>query len=318
MQLCSLKAAQETVLESAISIRGLKKIFPSGLVALEDVNLEIRPGEIFALLGPNGAGKTTLINIVCGVTKPTSGEALVFGHDVSREPRMARSVIGLVPQDFGVELFDTVWSAVKFSRGLFGKAPNPAFLDSLLRSLALSDHKNCATVALSGGMKRRLMVAKALSHEPRILFLDEPTAGVDVELRRSTWSLVKSLRNAGATVILTTHYIDEAEELADRVGIIRKGKIVLVENKETLMRELGKESLTLRLREPLSCVPPALSQFLVNRSADGCELIFRFDRRNKQTVVNGVLHSLSEPGAYIEDLVIENSSLEDILVSVMR
>src|SRR5580692_10782365 len=259
-------------MSTALSISGLTKTYASGLQALNGVDLEIERGEIFALLGPNGAGKTTLINIVCGIVTPTAGRVVADGHDIARDYRAARWQIGLVPQELTTDAFETVWATVNFSRGLFGRAPNPELVEKLLRDLSLWDKRKDRIMTLSGGMKRRVMIAKALSHEPRILFLDEPTAGVDVELRRDMWALVRGLRAAGVTIILTTHYINEAEEMADRIGVIHKGELILVEDKVTLMKKLGKKQLTLQLQEPLSAIPAELGEWRLSLNAKGCEL----------------------------------------------
>src|SRR6201994_1004408 len=264
-------------MQPIISVSNLTKTYATGFHALANVNLEIRKGEIFALLGPNGAGKTTLISIICGIVNPTQGTILADGHDIIRDYRAARSRIGLVPQELTTDAFESVWATVKFSRGLFGKAPNPAYLEKVLRDLSLWDKRDSRIMALSGGMKRRVMIAKALSHEPHILFLDEPTAGVDVELRRSMWEMVRKLRERGVTIILTTHYIEEAEEMADRIGVISKGEIILVEDKKVLMRKLGKKQLTLQLQTPLTAIPPGLDGYQLELGADGHELTYTFD-----------------------------------------
>ncbi|HEY5807089.1 MAG TPA: ABC transporter ATP-binding protein [Povalibacter sp.] len=304
--------------QHVISITNLVKNYASGFHALKGVDLAIRRGEIFALLGPNGAGKTTLINIVCGIVNPTSGVVMADGHDVIRDYRAARSKIGLVPQELSTDAFESVWATMRFSRGLFGKAPNDAHLEKVLRDLSLWDRKDEKIMALSGGMKRRVMIAKALSHEPQILFLDEPTAGVDVELRRDMWELVRSLRASGVTIILTTHYIEEAEEMADRIGVINKGEIVLVEDKHVLMRKLGRKQLTLHLQSPLKQVPTQLASRQVELSADGNDLIYTFDAQSDSTGIASLLRQLNELGIDFKDLRTEESSLEEIFVSLVR
>ena len=301
-----------------IAVEGLTKTYASGFQALKGVDLAINRGEIFALLGPNGAGKTTLISIVCGIVNPTGGVVKVGGHDVVRDYRAARSLIGLVPQELTTDMFETVWNTVSFSRGLFGKPKNPALVEKVLRDLSLWEKRDSKIMALSGGMKRRVMIAKALSHEPQVLFLDEPTAGVDVELRRSMWDMVRRLRETGVTVILTTHYIEEAEEMADRVGVIRQGEIVVVEEKAALMRKLGRRQLTLHLREPLAALPPDLADPALELSADGCELTYTFDAQAEHGGVAELLRRLAERGIDFKDLQTSESSLEDIFVSLVR
>jgi ABC-2 type transport system ATP-binding protein len=301
-----------------ISVANLSKTYASGLRALDKVDLEIRRGEIFALLGPNGAGKTTLIGTICGIVKPSEGKILVDGHDIVSGYRAARSLIGLVPQELTTDAFESVWNTVSFSRGLFGKPANPAHIEKVLRDLSLWARKDSKVMTLSGGMKRRLLIAKALSHEPRILFLDEPTAGVDVELRREMWNLVRSLQASGVTIILTTHYIDEAEEMADRIGVIHKGRIILVEEKAELMRKLGRKQLTLQLPEPLERIPPALSAYALERSADGCELVYTYDERNDRAGIPALLAELAGAGIRFKDLHTTQSSLEDIFVTLVR
>ena len=301
-----------------ISVAGLTKTYASGHRALKSVDLEIRKGEIFALLGPNGAGKTTLISIICGIVNPSTGTILADGHDVVRDYRAARTKIGLVPQELHTDAFETVWATVRFSRGLFGKAPNDAHIEKILRDLSLWDKKDSKILALSGGMKRRVMIAKALSHEPTILFLDEPTAGVDVELRRDMWEMVRALRASGVTIILTTHYIEEAEEMADRIGVISKGEIILVEDKDVLMRKLGKKQLTLQLQSPLTAVPTALSGYPLELASDGHELIYTFDAQAEETGIAELLRRLGEAGVDFKDLHTSQSSLEDIFVSLVR
>lgn len=301
-----------------IDIRGLTKTYASGLQALKTVDLQIGKGEIFALLGPNGAGKTTLISIVCGIVTPSTGAVTADGHDIQSDYRNARMKIGLVPQELTTDAFETVLATVTFSRGLFGKAPNPAFIEKTLRALSLWDKKDNKIMTLSGGMKRRVMIAKALSHEPDILFLDEPTAGVDVELRRDMWNLVRELREGGVTIILTTHYIEEAEEMADRVGVILKGELILVEDKAELMKKLGKKTLTLNLQDPLAEVPPALAQWNLALNADGSELSYAFDSNAEKTGVPSLLRALSDAGIAFKDLNTRQSSLEDIFVSLVH
>jgi ABC-2 type transport system ATP-binding protein len=305
-------------MQPIISVSNLVKTYASGFQALKGVDLNIRRGEIFALLGPNGAGKTTLINIVCGIVNPTSGTVLADGHDIVRDFRAARSKIGLVPQELATDAFENVWATMNFSRGLFGKPPNPAYLEKVLRDLSLWDRKDSTIMSLSGGMKRRVMIAKALSHEPQILFLDEPTAGVDVELRRAMWEMVRSLRASGVTIILTTHYIEEAEEMADRIGVINKGEIILVEDKTVLMRKLGRKQLTLHLQTPLTSVPAALAGRQLELSADGNDLVYTFDAQSDATGIASLLRQLSELGIDFKDLRTNESSLEEIFVSLVR
>ena len=305
-------------MQSIISVRNLVKTYASGFQALKGVDLDIRRGEIFALLGPNGAGKTTLISIICGIVNATSGSVTADGHDIRKEFRAARSKIGLVPQELSSDAFETVWATVNFSRGLFGKAPNPAYLEKVLRDLSLWDKKDSVIMALSGGMKRRVMIAKALSHEPQILFLDEPTAGVDVELRRDMWEMVRSLRDSGVTIILTTHYIEEAEEMADRIGVINKGDIILVEDKNVLMRKLGRKQLTLHLQTPLTQVPLQLANRQLELSPDGTQLIYTFDTQADATGIASLLRQLNEHGIDFKDLHTSESSLEEIFVSLVH
>jgi len=300
-----------------ISITNLTKTYATGQSALKNVSLDIRPGEIFALLGPNGAGKTTLISIVCGIVTPTSGSVLVDGHDIQREYRAARSRIGLVPQELAIEAFETVRAAATFSRGLFGRAPDAAHVERVLRDLSLWDRRDDILMTLSGGMKRRVMIAKALAHEPRILFLDEPTAGVDVELRRDMWALVRRLRDQGVTIILTTHYIDEAEEMADRIGVVNHGELIVVEDKKVLMKKLGKRQLTLTLQEPLAAIPPELAEWQLALNSHGCELQFTFDAALEQTGVAALLRRLEQLGISYRDLNTRESSLEEIFVSLV-
>lgn len=301
-----------------LTLQQLSKTYASGFQALKGVDLAIRQGEIFALLGPNGAGKTTLIGIVCGIVNASSGKVTVAGHDIRRDYRAARSMIGLVPQELTTDAFETVWDTVSFSRGLFGKAPNPAHIEGVLKSLSLWDKKDNKLMTLSGGMKRRVMIAKALSHEPQILFLDEPTAGVDVELRRDMWNLVRGLRETGVTIILTTHYIEEAEEMADRVGVIRKGELVLVEDKAELMRKLGRKQLTLQLQRPLQAVPPELAEYRLELSAGGHELTYTYDTQGERIGIVELLDRLSAAGIEFRDLRTTQSSLEDIFVGLLE
>ena len=305
-------------MQDVLSIANLCKTYASGFEALKDISLTIRRGEIFALLGPNGAGKTTLISIICGIVNPTAGTVLVDGHDTIRDYRAARSQIGLVPQELTTDAFATVWANVSFSRGLFGKPANPQYIEKLLKDLSLWDKKDNKIITLSGGMKRRLLIAKALSHEPRILFLDEPTAGVDVELRRDMWQLVRGLRDTGVTIILTTHYIDEAEEMSDRIGVISKGEIILVEDKVELMRKLGRKQLTLQLQNSLEHVPPALAAFRLELSKDGNELTYTYDAQGARIGIVELLKGLGDAGIHFRDLHTTQSSLEDIFVSLVR
>jgi len=301
----------------AVAVRGLSKTYASGLEALKDIELTIERGEIFALLGPNGAGKTTLINIICGIVTPSAGTVAAGGHDILRDYRAARSSIGLVPQELHTDSFESVWATVTFSRGLFGKPPNAALCERILRDLSLWDRKDAKIMTLSGGMKRRVMIAKALSHEPTILFLDEPTAGVDVELRRDMWQLVRGLRESGVTIILTTHYIEEAEEMADRIGVINHGELIVVEDKLRLMRKLGKRQLTLQLQSPLAQLPPGLAGYPLELAQNGYALVFNFDAHSRETGIPGLLRRLSELGVEIKDLHSEESSLEDIFVGLV-
>jgi ABC-2 type transport system ATP-binding protein len=305
-------------LEPVISVRALTKTYSSGLAALKNINLDIRRGEIFALLGPNGAGKTTLISVICGIVNPSAGVVLADGHDIVRDYRTARTRIGLVPQELSTDAFETVWSTVRFSRGLFGKPSSDAYLEKVLKELSLWDKRHAKIMTLSGGMKRRVMIAKALSHEPQILFLDEPTAGVDVELRRDMWEMVRQLRENGVTIILTTHYIEEAEEMADRIGVISKGEILLVEDKAVLMEKLGKRQLTLHLQSPLEAVPAALSGDRLELSADGNELVYTFEADGERTGIAELLKRLGEHGIHFKDLQTSQSSLEEIFVSLVR
>jgi ABC-2 type transport system ATP-binding protein len=304
--------------EPIIRIEGLSKTYAGGFQALKGVDLTINRGEIFALLGPNGAGKTTLIGVTCGLVNPTSGRVLADGHDIVRDYRAARAKIGLVPQEISTDAFETVWDTVKFSRGLFGKPPNPAHLEKVLKDLSLWDKKDAKIMALSGGMKRRVMIGKALSHEPKILFLDEPTAGVDVELRRDMWEMVRGLREQGVTIILTTHYIEEAEEMADRIGVISRGELILVEEKHALMRKLGKKQLTLNLQEPLTAVPAGLENYQLALASEGEQLVYTFDAQAEHTGIAELLRELSKRDIDFKDLQTEQSSLEEIFVSLVR
>ncbi len=301
-----------------ISLKGLAKTYRTGHVALQPTDLDIEKGEIFALLGPNGAGKTTLISIVCGTVTASGGEALVDGHDIRRDYRAARSMIGLVPQEISLDIFMTVWNSVRLSRGLFGRSADPAYLEQLLRDLSLWDKRDAKVIELSGGMKRRVMIAKALSHEPDILFLDEPTAGVDVSLRRDMWALVRKMRAKGVTIILTTHYIEEAEEMADRVGVIDKGRLLLVERTEDLMHKLGKRQLTLSLPDPLETVPPALADWPLELADGGNKLVYSFDSHAEDNGMPALLKRLDELGIGFSDLDTSRSSLEDIFVGLVE
>ena len=301
-----------------ISVKHLSKVYDDGFQALKDINLDINRGEIFALLGPNGAGKTTLISIICGIVNKTSGEVTAAGYDIIKDYRKARASIGLVPQELSTDSFETVWDAVSFSRGLFGKPANPAHIEKILKALSLWDKRNNRIMSLSGGMKRRVMIAKALSHEPQILFLDEPTAGVDVELRRDMWEMVRKLRENGVTIILTTHYIEEAEEMADRIGVIRHGEIILVEDKELLMTKLGKKELRLQLQNRLDKLPGELTLEPIELSEDGYELIYTFDSQQQQAGVARLLRTLSDLGIDYRDLQTRESSLEDIFVGLVQ
>jgi ABC-2 type transport system ATP-binding protein len=303
---------------AAISVSHLQKTYASGFQALKDINLEIRHGEIFALLGPNGAGKTTLISIICGIVRPTSGRVMVDGHDIIADYRTTRSLIGLVPQELANDMFSSVWMTVSFSRGLFGKAAHPAYIQKVLKDLSLWGKKDAKIATLSGGMKRRVMIAKALSHEPQILFLDEPTAGVDVELRKDMWDMVRALRASGVTIILTTHYIEEAEQMADRVGVINKGELILVENKAELMRKLGKKEMTLELREPLVALPPALAAHRLALADNGSKLVYTYDTRSERTGITDLLDDLRAADVHFKDLSTTQTSLEDIFVSLVR
>jgi ABC-2 type transport system ATP-binding protein len=305
-------------LGSAVFVSGLDKTYDSGFQALKGVDLDIRYGEIFALLGPNGAGKTTLINIICGIVNPTKGKVLAGGHDIITDYRAARSLIGLVPQELTTDVFETVWATCNFSRGLFGKPRDPGYIEKVLRDLSLWDKKDSKIMTLSGGMKRRVMIAKALSHEPKILFLDEPTAGVDVELRQDMWQMVRRLRQNGVTIILTTHYIDEAEEMADRIGVIHKGEMILVEEKAELMRKLGQKQLTLQLHGRLDEIPAELARYRLELVADGSELVYTYDSQEGRKDIAGLLADLDEAGVTFEDLQTKQSSLEEIFVDLVK
>jgi len=305
-------------LQPVVYVSNLDKTYASGFRALKKINLEIRKGEIFALLGPNGAGKTTLINIICGIVNPTQGVVLADGHDVISEYRAARSLIGLVPQELTTDAFETVWATVSFSRGLFGRPPDPGYIEKVLMDLSLWDKKDSKSMTLSGGMKRRLMIAKALSHEPRILFLDEPTAGVDVELRKDMWQLVRRLRENGVTIVLTTHYINEAEEMADRVGVINNGEIILVEDKNELMRKLGRKQLTLQLHGKLDKVPAELAGYGLELASEGTELVYTYDSQAGRMDIADLLADLNDAGVTFEDLQTKQSSLEEIFVDLVK
>jgi ABC-2 type transport system ATP-binding protein len=305
-------------MDPILSIRGISKTYATGFQALKNVDLDIRRGEIFALLGPNGAGKTTLISIICGIVNASTGSVLADGHDIVGDPRGARRKIGLVPQEISTDAFETVWATMKFSRGLFGRAPDPALLEKILRDLSLWDKRDSKIMTLSGGMKRRVMIAKALSHEPSILFLDEPTAGVDVELRRDMWQMVRGLRDRGVTIILTTHYIEEAEEMADRIGVINKGEIILVEDKAGLMQKLGKKELKVHLQGRLETIPASLAAYNLELSDDGHAVIYDYDTKGDRTGITSLLNDLRTAGIRISDLDTSQSSLEDIFVSLVR
>ena len=309
---------QRSHVDSIVSIQGLNKTYADGFQALRGIDLEIRRGEIFALLGPNGAGKTTLISIVCGLVNPSAGQVRVDGHDIIRDYRAARALIGLVPQELSTDAFESVWATLRFSRGLFGRPADDALLERVLRELSLWDKRDNKISTLSGGMKRRVLIAKALVHEPKVLFLDEPTAGVDVELRHDMWQMVRRLREQGTTIILTTHYIEEAEEMADRVGVINRGELVLVEDKHTLMRKLGKKQLTLTLQTPLSAIPPALQALPLELTADGHGLVYTFDVQAEDTGIGPLLRQLNDHGIDFKDLHSSESSLEDIFVSLVH
>jgi ABC-2 type transport system ATP-binding protein len=305
-------------MRSIIAISNLSKTYEGGFKALKSIDLDISEGEIFGLLGPNGAGKTTLIGIVCGIVNPGEGKVLVDGHDIVAEYRAARSLIGLVPQELTTDTFETVLNTMRFSRGLFGKKPDPGHLEKVLRALSLWDRRDSKIVTLSGGMKRRLLIAKALSHEPRILFLDEPTAGVDVELRKDMWALVRSLRDTGVTIVLTTHYIEEAEDMADRIGVINHGELVLVEDKTELMRKLGKKQLTLELQQPIAALPEGLGAYRLELTADGSRLVYTYESHGERTGITALLSDLNAAGIKFRDLYTSQSSLEDIFVDLVK
>jgi ABC-2 type transport system ATP-binding protein len=305
-------------MQPALSIENLSKTYASGFNALKRVNLDVRRGEIFALLGPNGAGKTTLINIVCGIVTPSQGRVCVAGHDIIVDYRAARSMIGLVPQELHTDAFETVWATVTFSRGLFGKPHNPAYVEKVLKELSLLDRKDSKIMTLSGGMKRRVLIAKALAHEPQILFLDEPTAGVDVRLRQDMWRNVQALRASGVTIILTTHYIEEAEEMADRIGVINHGELILVEDKSELMRKLGNKQLTLHLQQKLEAIPPELGMYSLSLTDGGRALVYNYDAQGERTGITGLLQDLRQAGIRFRDLETSQSSLEDIFVDLLR
>ena len=305
-------------MEPIISVSNLSKTYASGFQALKDINLEIHRGEIFALLGPNGAGKTTLIGIICGLVNRTAGQVKVDGHDIVKDFRAARSLIGLVPQELTTDAFESVWHTVSFSRGLFGKPADPGHIEKVLRALSLWDKKDSRILTLSGGMKRRVLIAKALAHEPRILFLDEPTAGVDVELRKDLWEVVRGLRDEGVTIILTTHYIEEAEEMADRIGVINKGELIVVEEKTALLSQLGKKRMTLELHEPLETIPAGLERHHLQLAGDGHELIYTYDTQAQRTGITALLRDLAEAGIRFRDLRTSQSSLEEIFVDIVR
>ena len=305
-------------MSSAISISGLSKTYKSGFQALKDISLEIQKGEIFALLGPNGAGKTTLISIICGIVNASAGKVLADGHDIVTDFRAARSLIGLVPQELTTDAFETVWATVNFSRGLFGLSPNPAHIEKTLKALSLWDKKDSKIMQLSGGMKRRVLIAKALSHEPTILFLDEPSAGVDVELRHDMWRMVRALRDGGTTIILTTHYIEEAQDMADRIGVIRQGELIVVEDKQVLMRTLGKKQLTVSLQHPLPALPNGMADPTLELSTDGLTLTYRFNSQKEESGIAALLRRLGDNGIDFKDLHTSESSLEDIFVSLVH
>ena len=304
-------------MQPIISVKNLSKTYKSGFRALKNINLDVQRGEIFALLGPNGAGKTTLIGIICGILKPSEGSVTVDGHDIQRDYRATRSMIGLVPQELFTEMFETVWATVTFSRGLFGKPANLAHIEKVLRELSLWDKKDSQIRTLSGGMKRRVLIAKALAHEPQVLFLDEPTAGVDVELRKDMWQVVRLLRASGVTIILTTHYIDEAEDMADRIGVINKGEIILIENKAELMHKLGQKQLKLQLQNKLTVIPKDLAAYQLSLAAEGSELVFTYDTQAERTNITALLDDLSRAGINFRDLQTTQSSLEDIFVGLV-
>ncbi|MEO7254256.1 MAG: ABC transporter ATP-binding protein [Casimicrobium sp.] len=310
--------AHDQTTSAIVSIRDISKTYASGFQALKSINLDIRRGEIFALLGPNGAGKTTLISIICGIVNASSGTVTADGHDTVRDYRAARASIGLVPQELHTDSFESVWSTISFSRGLFGKAPNPAHLEKVLRDLSLWDKRDAKILTLSGGMKRRVLIAKALAHEPKILFLDEPSAGVDVELRHDMWRMVRELRASGTTIILTTHYIEEAEDMADRIGVISKGELIVVEDKQVLMQKLGKKQLTITLRQPMTHIPETLAEWSLELTDEGHTLVYSFDTQKDETGIAALLRALGEHGIDFKDLRSSESSLEDIFVSLVH
>jgi ABC-2 type transport system ATP-binding protein len=312
------KAQSSRSMHPVISVENLSKTYATGFEALKNVNLDIRKGEIFALLGPNGAGKTTLISIICGIVTPSSGKVTIDGHDIISDYRAARSLVGLVPQELTADMFETVWATVSFSRGLWGKWDNPDYIEKVLKDLSLWDKKDDKLMTLSGGMKRRVLIAKALAHEPSILFLDEPTAGVDVELRKGMWENVRALRDSGVTIILTTHYIHEAEDMADRIGVINKGELILVEDKKELMHKLGKKELTLQLHQSLDAIPAELDGYHLTLANGGSELIYHYDTQGSRTGITGLLTDLSSAGIRFKDLDTTQSSLEDIFVDLVR
>lgn len=314
----SMPASAPENITPIVSIRNLGKTYAAGHAALKSITLDIRKGEILALLGPNGAGKTTLISIICGIVTPTAGTVTVAGRDIIRDYRITRAMIGLVPQELSTDMFETPWATVSFSRGLFGKPKDPSRVEQVLRQLSLWDKKDARIMTLSGGMKRRVLIAKALAHDPEILFLDEPTAGVDVELRKDMWDIVRRLRQSGVTIILTTHYIEEAEEMADRVGVINKGELVVVEEKAALMKKLGKKRLSIELTQPLDEIPSALGKYRLERAADGAALTYHYDTRAERTGITALLQDLSAAGIRFADLKTEQSSLEDIFVDLVR
>jgi len=314
----AVRDVPDITMQPIISVSHLSKTYAAGFEALKDINLDIKRGEIFALLGPNGAGKTTLISIICGIVNPSAGQVLVGGHDIIADYRVTRAMIGLVPQELTAEMFETVWATVSFSRGLFGKRADPAHIDKVLKELSLWDRRDSKIMTLSGGMKRRVLIAKALSHEPQVLFLDEPTAGVDVELRQEMWQVVRELRDSGVTIILTTHYIEEAEDMADRIGVISRGEIILVENKMELMHKLGQKQLTLHLHQPLEALPPELARHNLALASDGHELVYTYDTQGARTGITGLLQDLGQAGVRFRDLHTTQSSLEDIFVDLVR
>jgi len=316
--LCDSQIEKYPIMNSVIKVENLSKTYAGGFQALKNVDLEIRKGEIIALLGPNGAGKTTLISIICGIVNPSEGSVTVNGHDIIKNYRNARSSIGLVPQELTTDSFETVWNTLAFSRGLFGKAPDDAHIEKVLRALSLWDKKDNRIMTLSGGMKRRVMIGKALSHEPDILFLDEPTAGVDVELRKDMWQVVRELRESGVTIILTTHYIEEAEEMADRIGVINKGEVILVEEKHTLMQKLGEKSLTLHLQDAISEIPPAMQQFNLEVKRKGMDLVYSYDTQHESSDITALLDAVEEAGIAFMDLETRQNSLEEIFVNLVK